>query len=247
MLVQTNTETNNIVHKLRNDIRDDLIITGGHFLINGTKPKDLNTGTIYSFKLAILLYKSARSLFKNIKLGILLNDIGQVCTISQCDISPSINTFSRDTFTLPKEYQIFLNQEKIKKNELHIFWEKHIRNRGKKLFNKIKFKREDITFNNEEYYIDDRDKFGQILLLRRNSRDKYGTPACPLIMASYALEQEKLGIKESLNLYYISNDNNTNIPNHIVIEKGKRVAELVGAKIHVKNVYLTQDGVFKNY
>ena len=70
--------------------------------------------------------------------------------------------------------------------------------------------------------------------------DKYGTPVCPLIMAGLNIMQEKLGFSKSINFYYIGEDNTYNIPNFFILEKGKRVNELLDCKINVKNIYFNK-------
>jgi hypothetical protein len=245
--MKTQSQLTKIVKGISSDVGEGYVITGGHFLIEGGQPKELNEGTYISFKAALQLYKLAKSQNKKVGIGILLNDIGQVCGVDACSINQMKSAFSRNEFELPQRYKEILADEKVLEKEINIYWEKHMRNRGKKLFNKLKNSRKDITKKNGEYYLSDKKGYGDILLLRKMVMDKYGTPACPLIMAAYALEQEKRGFNASLNLYYIGNDNTSNIPNHIVIEKGKRVAEILGGKIDVKNIYMTADGVLKNY
>jgi len=85
------------------------------------------------------------------------------------------------------------------------------------------------------------------MLTRRALKDPYGTPACPLIMAAYAFEQEKKGYNSSLNFYYVDSDNFENIPNHFMIEKGYEVAKMFGTKIKVMNVYFTKDKIITNF
>ena len=79
----------------------------------------------------------------------------------------------------------------------------------------------------------------KFVLTRKRNEDKYGVPACPLIMAGLNIEQNKR-YPSSINFYYIGDDNIENVPNFFVIEKGLRVSELFGADIIVKNFYLNK-------
>ncbi len=237
--------TNRIASMLSSDVENGTIITGVHFVLNGNSPKLLNAGTVESFAIALQLYSNCRKA-NSVSIGVLLNDIGQVCG-EHCSIIAKPE-FSKTSFEFPKEYSELLKIFKLSPSDVSIFCEKHMRNRGKKLFRKIKSTQiERISSTDSEYYLTINDDEENILLLRRNKTDAYGTPACPLIMSAYGLEQARGGFTSSLNLYYIDTDNLTNIPNHLVIEKGKKVAEFLGAKILIKNVYITNKGLFKNY
>ena len=201
----------------------------------------LNDGTINSFRKAAELYKMGKEKNYKIGLGILVNNIGDACG-SYCKAKP----FSKTDFSLPKEYTDILNGLGIGIKEVKIYWEKHIRNRGKKKFLRQAKKGDNIILAEGNYWLKDVDGYEKILLSRKKEQDKYGSPACPLIMAGLALEQERDGFGNSLNIYYIGNDNIRNIPNYFVIEKGKKVAERFGAKINVKNIYMNEDGVMSN-
>lgn len=231
---------------------NDLIITGGHFRIFFNKSdfrEELNPGTIKSFELAVKMYLAL--IKKNIRanLGILINDMGSACDEEGCYLE-KLN-FSREKYFLPKIYTKILTSagfgltnRKTVKDTVKVFWEKHVRNRAKKEFSKV-LKRvekapEDIVSIKKEstgFFIEDQNQYGKIILTRTIGKDKYGTPACPLIMAGLNIMQEKQGYSTSINFYYIGQDNAYNIPNYFVIEKGKRVAELVGCDIEVKNIY----------
>jgi len=219
-------------------LNNNCLITGGHYRIfyeNKSFVENLNEGTINSFKLAASLYKIAQSMGLITDLGILINDMGASCDESECENKNF--TFKRESFRLPGPYLEILEQENINVNIIKIFWEKHIRNRGKKEFLKrLKKKNSDIFREIKDFFISDQRDYGKIILTRTRVNDKYGVPACPLIMAGLNLEQNKT-YKSSINFYYIGNDNQINIPNYFVIEKGKRVSEIFGADITVNNIY----------
>lgn len=121
-----------------------------------------------------------------------------------------------------------------------------MRNRGKKEFIRRAKKFDNIEESDDGWWLVEKNG-KKFMLTRRILKDPYGTPACPLIMAAYVLEQEKMGFKESLNFWYIDSDNFENIPNHFMIEKGYEVARMFGAKIKVMNVYFTKDKVITNF
>lgn len=227
-------------------IEPNTLFCGGHFILDGSKPKVMNEGTITSFEAAVKAYSSAKAAqLENVGLGVLLNDIGQTCSADACSIS-SIKPLDRGAFEFPKEYLAILEKYDVPRNEVVIYWEKHMRNRGKKLFHKNKNKR-DFFLKDGDYYIQDEDGIGEILVLRQMGADKYGTCGCPMIMAAYAHQQENHGYKQSVNVYYIGNDNTENIPNYTVIEKGKRLGEVLGSSLRVKNLYFSDSKVLKNF
>lgn len=235
-----------IILKVEADIADGAIITGGHFILDGSSPKAMNEGTLESFSIAVSLYSKLKNV-RNVKLGILLNDIGQTCGSNSCSINSNSSTLDKNSFSLPSDYLLTLEKNNVGLSEIHIFWEKHIRNRGKKLFHRIKnnFQTKISTSNSDTYFtLSDGE---QVILLRGNIADKYGTPACPLIMAAYAMEQSKISKTESFNIYYVNTENIENIPNHLVIEKGAQLASEIGCKLKIKNVYVTSTGILKNY
>ena len=85
-------------------------------------------------------------------------------------------------------------------------------------------------------FFNDPEGYGRIILTRTSGEDKYGTPACPLIMSGLSIEQSKL-YNSSVNFYYIGEDNISNIPNYFAIEKGKRICELIGCNLKIENLY----------
>lgn len=155
---------------------------------------------------------------------------------------------SKENFDLPEGYVEILEKNNIKKDECLIFWEKHMRNRGKKLLRKLLAKDENhIVKKNDGYVYEAQDSGVDLVLTRSNGADGYGTPACPLIMCAYALEKKRLGYKRSFNFYYVGDDNLQNVSNHFVIEKGKFLASQFSDDLDVKNVYLFPDSVMKNF
>lgn len=218
-------------------LKDNIVVSGGHFMINSDGQPELNKGTIDSFKTAVRLYKIAKKKGLKTRLGLLINDIGTTCS-KVAHVCKITDVFSRTNFSLPKEYQENLKNNGIKISEIELFWEKHARNRGKKIFNKFKRNHKLIKEIDNNYYLLDKNGYGLILLTRKSAQDPSGTPGCPLIMAGFNMEQEKRGYKHSLNVYYIGSDNLKNIPNYIVINKGSRVSELFGTKIKSKNIFI---------
>jgi hypothetical protein len=85
-------------------------------------------------------------------------------------------------------------------------------------------------------FISDPEGYGKIILTKTQGKDKYGTPACPLIMSGLNFEQSK-SYTIAINFYYVGQDNMFNIPNYFVIEKGKKVSDLFGCKMSVENLY----------
>jgi len=224
-------------------VAEGTLITGGHFMLKDTKPT-LNPGTVQSFKSAVNLYK--RSKEKGIKagLGILINDIGMTCDTNVCYI---VNVFDKDTFELPEEYQAILREAGILASEVDFYWEKHLRNRAAKMFRGAFHKDKSVKKIEKDHWL--LTGKGERLLLTRNKPggSPYGLPACPLIVAMYDFEQEKRGWLSSINFWYVGIDNQENIPNHFMVEKGLEVAKHFGAAIKVQNAYFTDEKVIANF
>jgi len=224
-------------------LQNDLIITGGHFLIHPDGSIEQNLGTLKSFEFAVELYKKGKDLGKTVFLGILVNNIGTLCENKVCSV---MNKSSEIIF--PETYIDILEKYNIKLSELMVFKEKHMRNRGKKEFMKLIGIRKDIFLQNGNYWLLCPKLNSRILLTRHSDGDKYGVPACPLIMCAYAFEQAKFA-KKSLNIYYLGDDNYVNVPNHYIIEKGKVVAKKFGCKLDIMNLYVKDEdhnGEFDN-
>ncbi len=218
-------------------LKDDTMVTGGHFTFQDGKPV-LNDGTLVSFSYSLRAYTLSRSRGIRTKLGILINDIGQVCSEEQCSIrTPS---FDRKDFRFPEEYLRLLDEYGIPENDIFIFWEKFIRNRGKKELKRAMRKSTAIRQDEGGYWLDDEDRYGKLVLTRSTPKDPYGTPACPLIMAALLKEQERMGCTSSVNFYYVGNDNFQNIPNHFVIEKGSRVGAMFDCPLSAHNIFFTK-------
>lgn len=229
-------------------VSDHTIITGGHFLFN-PDGSAINEGTIKSFYRAALLYSESKNNGKKVALGILINDIGTVCASasgsSSCSIVPTV---SKEAFVLPDAYLQILKKLNLTPDEVVVFWEKHMRNRGKKLLLKeIAKQNKHIVPLNGGYIFQDLEKKIEILLTRFHPQDQHGTPACPLIMGAYALAKRELGFNTSVNFYYVGPKNYLNVANHYIIEKGKFVAMQLADCIDVKNIYLFEDCVLSNF
>jgi hypothetical protein len=215
-------------------MNNKVIITGGHFMIVDNKAF-LNIGTINSFKKAVYKFLDLREEGVFVKLGLLINDIGVVCGTNSCVVHNG-NAFVRDSFVLPIEYRKILKENKIKEKEVLIFWEKHIKNRAKKfLRKKMKSSNNFFIKNNNIFYENEMQK---ILISRVREHDKYGSVACPLIMAQFHKEQEILGFTRSFNFYYIGVDNLLNIPVSEVMDISKKLNNLVGTKIEITNILI---------
>jgi hypothetical protein len=216
------------------------IITGGHFMLDGNKQPQLNPGTELSFQVAADVYHALPT-ENGAVLGLLFNNIGSTCGVGVCYTGTET-----DIFTLPNEYADILQEHDLDAEDVHLYMEKHLRNRGKKEFNKRVKKLEGVEEDEDGWWL--REPSGQRFLLTRcSASDPYGTPACPLIMAAYILEQEREGFTSSLNYWYIDSDNFANIPNYFMIEKGYELAKLLGATMKVRNVYFTKDKVITNF
>lgn len=233
-----------IVSGLEEVIQDNTVITGGHFMIKEDGSPELNQGTIDSFRLAVELYKYAKENYQNVGLGILINDIGATCSSDSCSINKP--NFSKEKFRLPQEYLDILSELCIEEGDVSIYWEKHMRNRGhKSLLREVRKGDQDIQVIKGDHYLIDNEGYGRTILTRGRENDMYGTAACPLIMAAYAIEQQRRGFHNSVNIYYTDYDNIRNIPTPFPIDKGKRVADLFKAEINVKNIYITKEAMPK--
>ena len=233
--------------QLEKIVQDGMVITGGHFMLDESNQAVLNQGTIDSFRKAAELYKYGKDASYQVGLGILINDIGVTCDYYDV-CSTGKRDFSRESFALPQQYQEIFTELGIEAEKVDIYWEKHMRNRGHKLLRReVRKGNQAIEDFNGDHWLADEEGYGRILLSSSREHDQYGNAACPLIMAAYALEKQRRGFNQSLNIYYVGNDNTRNIPNHFVIEKGKRVAEILGRDVQVRNVYFTEEKVLTNF
>ena len=227
-----------LIDEAKKYLQDNCLITGGHFRIffdKNNPESNINAGTLKSFEHAISLFKTAKKEKIKASIGLLVNDMGIPCSDNGCKIKDF--SFNKNEFNIPLEYKQILNNEKISEETLIIYWEKHMRNKGKKeIVKRIRDGDPLIKKDIRGFYLDDPEGFGKIVLTRKSEEDKYGTPACPLIMAGLNLEQNKR-FSSSINFYYIGKDNFGNIPNHFVIEKGIKVSKFLGANIEVYNMF----------
>jgi hypothetical protein len=227
-------------NQLDKKLKNNMLIMGGHFMIKKDKSPNLNQGTIESFRTAAELYKTAKKKGYYAGLGLFINDIGMTCSTHNC----SFKKISREDFLLPDQYLDILSTLEINPNELKLFWEKHMRNRGKREMKRQLKKQVDIREEEGNYYLMDPEGYVKILLTRARNDDKYGNASCSLIMAALFQEQQRRGFDYSLNIYYIGYDNIGNIPNYHIIEKGKKVADRFGITINVNNVYIGNEGMY---
>ena len=228
---------------------DGMIITGGHFMILENGKLNLNEGTINSFEAAVKAYKKAKDKKLKVGLGILINNMGGVCDIKKkiCVLNPEE---LKEQFELPEEYTVLLKKYDVKREEIKIYWEKSLRNLGKKeLLKKIEEGKKYIEYKEGAYWFLNPKDGRRITLSRPNPNDKYGIPACPLIMAAFAYSKRRDGFNFSLNFYYIDTDNEDNIPNYFAIEKGRVVAEEFydEKETNIINIYLLKDRIVTSY
>jgi len=226
---------------------NNMIITGGHFMILEDGKPNLNEGTINSFEAAVKAYKKAKDRNLKVGLGTLINNMGGVCDTKKkvCVVNPEE---LKKHFELPDEYNKVLGKYSIKREEVKIYWEKSLRNRGKKeLHKKIDAKEDYIEYKEGAYWFVNPKDGRRITLSRPNQNDKYGIPACPLIMAAFAYQKQKDGFNHSLNFYYIDLENEENIPNYFAIEKGRVVAEEFYDDVDIINVYLLNDRIVTSF
>lgn len=214
--------------------QENTIVIGGHFMI--TNKENLNHGTIDSFSKAVQTFKLLDENDVSVKLGVFINDIGLTC--SDAD-SCSLEKMKLMTGpSLPAEYTQILIENGIEENEVVIISERFLRNRAKRIFHHVRKQSGSFVERSEGYYYLPKDR-PEIILTRKNSYDKYGTPACPLIMAAFGLELKRMGYDNSINYYYVGSDNLSNIPNYLPIEKGKLLAHELDSGIKTENIYLT--------
>ena len=205
-------------------------ITGGHFMIKEGQPL-LNEGTIESFRRAVELHKKY---FNNSVLGVLINDMGVTCQRVACPIDGRLIKIDKQNFSLPAEYIEILQKNGLQEENIQIFWEKHIRNRAKKFFRR-KFKSKFPFILREKTYFYDHPRVDkEIPVSVVNEQDKYGTPTCALIMATFYKELERRGFRENFNFYYTGKDN-PNVPDPKILECGYFLADLTKQQIKVEN------------
>ena len=232
--------------KFQEELKEGMILTGGHFTLTADG-SSINRGTIDSFEYPARLYAEAKKRFSSVALGILINDIGAVCSSDGCSIQKPV--VGREQFEYPEPYLELLDELDIKRDEVIIFWEKHIRNRSKKLLHsRVASSPNSIRYIEKQGYVYD-DGNTEMILTRYNTQDPTGTPACPLIMSAYAIEKRRRGYSSSLNFYYVGADNYMNVANHFVIEKGRYLASQFEPTLGtIKNVYLFENQtMMKNF
>jgi|GEM_PF-2331634 len=213
--------------------QENTIVTGGHFMI--TNKENLNSGTIDSFHKSVQTFNLLVENGIQVRLGLFINDIGLTCSgTDSCSLEKMklINGPS-----LPNEYSKILNENGIEEDEVIIISERFLRNRAKRIFHQVRKQTDTFVERNEGYYFVPKDR-PEIILTRKNASDKYGTPACPLIMGAYSLELKRMGYSNSINYYYVGSDNLSNIPNYLPIEKGKLLAHEMDPNIKTENIYL---------
>jgi len=213
--------------------QENTIVTGGHFMIANIEK--LNSGTIDSFYKAVKTFKLLDENGIRARLGVFINDIGLTCSgTDSCSLEKMklINGPS-----LPNEYTKILIENGIEEDEVVIISERFLRNRAKRIFHQVRKQTDAFVERDEGYYFLPKDR-PEIILTRKNTFDKYGTPACPLIMGAYCLELKRMGYCNSINYYYVGSDNLSNIPNYLPIEKGKLLAHEMDPSIKTENIYL---------
>src|SRR3989339_1180926 len=228
-------------------IIDGTIITGGHFMLTNEGTANLNLGTINSFDQAVCNFKAGKDKKIKVSLGILINNMGSVCDTKKkvCVLNPED---LKGKFTLPEEYLEILKKYGVKENEVTIYWEKSLRNKGKKeLHKKIEDKESYLELKEGAYWFINPADGRRITLSRPNINDKYGIAACPLIMAAFAYQMQKDGFNSSLNFYSVDLDNEENIPNYFAIEKGRVVAETFYKNLNIMNVYILKDKTITSF
>lgn len=232
---------------LEKQLRNNMAISGGHFMIQEDGTANLNQGTIDSFKESVKMYATAKNKQWNVQLILLINNMGAVCDTKKnvCMIDPEE---LKSNFSLPKEYNQILKEFNISQGEVKIYWEKNLRNRGKKeLLKKVKEEDKNIELKEGAYWFINPDDGRKITLSRPNPNDKYGIPACPLIMTAFADKIRKEGYETSLHFYYVDLENEDNIPNYFAIEKGRIVAESFYNDLNIMNIYLLKDRVVTSF
>ncbi len=228
-------------------LTDNMIITGGHYMVMSDGSANMNQGTIDSFEAALKMYSLAKKKGKKVGLGVLINNMGGVCDAKEkvCNIKSDEVI---ENHVPPPEYIDLMDLYEIPHEELNIYWEKHMRNRGKKeLLKKIKAKADYIKLKSDAYWFINPVDGRRITLSRPNPNDKYGIAACPLIMSAYAYQHKQDGFTSSLNFYYVDSENEINIPNYFAIEKGRVVAKYFYDNLNIINVYMLKDQVVTSF
>ena len=90
-------------------VTNGCIITGGHFVLRGDQNPGLNDGTKLSLQVATELFSKLVNKKENIKLGMLINNIGSTCDLNVCYTSSS----SSSKFIFPEEYTKMLEENNL--------------------------------------------------------------------------------------------------------------------------------------
>lgn len=214
--------------------QENTIVTGGHFMV--TNRENLNEGTINSFRKAVQTFELLTESGVSVTLGVFINDIGLTCSGTDSCSLAKIKLINGPA--LPDVYKKIAAENEIDESEIVIISERFLRNRAKRIFHHVRKQTNAIVEHEEGYYFMPKDR-PEIILTRKNAHDKYGTPACPLIMGAFGLELKRMGFNNSINYYYVGSDNLSNIPNYLPIEKGKLLAHEIDPNIKLENIYLT--------
>lgn len=212
-------------------VSDGDIITGGDLAVT-----DLISPPAFclaTFQLAVHTYAMAKR--EGLGLGVLVNDIGTTCAVA-CD-GHSL-AFDRATFMLPESYRVILDSYGVAEGDVKIFWEKHLRNRGKnvyvKQFGSLDVNEEGLALKHTRV---------QIPLFRYSPSTDHMVAACPLIMATFHAEQERRGFLGSVNIYPPVGAS----PIDPIVSKGTFVAETLGwiSGLH-RNFYLKEGCLYED-
>jgi hypothetical protein len=226
------------INELEKYLQPKQIITGGHIMA-GMRDEEIPTGVVDSFKYACELFKASRRKRIKTDLGILINDIGKVCSQDSCSMIR--DTVNKDEFMLPKIFQEILEVGKIPENRVKLYWEKNVRNNASTLFKKIlKKNKQGIIEINGNYWLDSKEG-DKIILARKHPQNKYGIAACPLIVANFDRILANQGYVSSIHVDYVGDDNFC-IPDPTVNTKSKKIVKWIGVNIDNMFVYLDSSG-----
>ncbi len=233
-------------------ISSKILVTGGHYVLSSERKRD-NGATLHSLRIALELYKKCAPL-ANTELGILINDMGLLCSEKSCSISSVEDGDLRAS--LPKSFLSLMANYGVSPYTIRIFSERHIRNRAQKMIRRL-LKDDPGTMiepgtgrtwfrcyppGRNRSLLSAGDGYLDMIPLTKASRHcNSGTPACPAIMAAYLLEQKREGFDISINAYSIDYNNFDHVPFYLSIEEGREIVTQLGTKLTTANVFLSDN------
>jgi hypothetical protein len=181
----------NISKRIVTHINGRTIIDGGHYLLeedeSGKIKHLVNPVSTATLRAAVHLYKCAKNEKKNVSLGFMMGDLA---------ISPDKRQECNSSFEFPEEYTKILRENGISPEEIIIFYESSLRNRGDKTLKKGLKEGKVVRLSNRLRV--NAELFG-IADELSNTNPKKPMPNCRMILAQALRDKELKGYNTAVN------------------------------------------------